>query len=280
MSQDMRGRVCLVTGASSGIGYVTALELAKMGATVVMVNRDPGRGERARAEVAAKSGNANVELLPCDLSSQRQIRALAGEFKRRHDRLHVLVNNAAIVPAKRTLTEDSLEMQFAVNHLAYFLITELLLDTVKASAPARIVSVSSGMHRQASVDFGNLQAESGYAPMEHYALTKLLNLLFAFELARKLEGTGVTSNALSPGFTATNIGREYSFVTRSVTRVMAQPKEKGAKTSVYLASSPEVEGVSSEYFEKKAIARASPEARDPDTARKLWILSEKLAGAA
>lgn len=274
----MKGRVCLVTGASSGIGYVTALELAKMGATVVMVNRDPGRGERARAEVAAKSGNANVELLPCDLSSQRQIRALADEFKRRHDRLHVLVNNAAIVPAKRTLTGDGLEKQFAVNHLGYFLLTGLLLDTIKASSPARIVSVSSGMHRQAGVDFANLQAEKGYGPMEQYALTKLLNLLFAFELARRLEGSGVTSNALTPGFTATSIGREYHFVTRAVMRTMAQSKEKGAETSIYIASSPEVEGINGEYFEKKAVANVSPEARDRDKALKLWILSEKLTG--
>ncbi len=280
MSGGMRDKVCLITGASSGIGLVTALELAKRGAAVVMVNRDPARGERARAEVAAKSGSENIELILCDLSSQRQIRDLAAEFKRRHGRLDVLINNAAIVPAKRSLTEDGLEKQFAVNHLAYFLLTGLLLDTLKASAPSRIVSVSSGMHRQATVDFENLQAEKSYEPMKQYALTKLLNLLFAFEAARRLQGTGVTSNALSPGFTATNIGREYSFVTRSVMRLAAQSKEKGAETSIYLASSPEVEGITGKYFDKKAEAEASTEARDPDKARMLWALSEKLTGLA
>lgn len=276
----MKGKVCLITGASTGIGYVTALELAKAGATVVMVNRDPERGERARADVASKSGNANVELLLYDLSSQKQIRTLAEEFKRRHDRLHVLVNNAAIVPAKRTLTEDGLETQFAVNHLGYFLLTDLLLDTLKASAPARIVSVSSGMHLRAVLDFENLQAEKSYKAMTHYAVTKLLNLLFALELARRFEGTGVTSNALAPGFTATDIGREYSPVTRFIMRLMAQPKEKGAETVIYLASSPEVEGVSGKYFAKKAEAKVSPSASDPSNARRLWDLSERLTALA
>jgi NAD(P)-dependent dehydrogenase (short-subunit alcohol dehydrogenase family) len=273
----MKDKVCLITGASTGIGYVTALELAKMGASVVMANRDPERGERARAEITAKSGNPNVELLLCDLSSQKRIRALAEEFKRRHNRLHILINNAAIVPAKRTLTEDGIEKQFAVNHLAYFLLTGLLLDTLKASAPARVVSVSSGMHHRAKLDFDNLQAEKSYKAMKRYAETKLMNICFALELARRLEGTGVTSNALAPGFTATDIGREYSPVTRYITRLMAQPKEKGAETVVYLASSPEVEGINGRYFAKKVEAKVSPIASDPSNARRLWSISEKLA---
>jgi NAD(P)-dependent dehydrogenase (short-subunit alcohol dehydrogenase family) len=276
----MKGRICLVTGASTGIGYVTALELAKMGASVVMVNRDPQRGEKAKAAVVEQSGNADVELLLCDLSSRKQVRALAAEILRRHERLHVLVNNAAVVPARRRLTEDGIEMQFAVNHLAYFSLTALLLDTLKTSAPARVVSVSSGMHTQASLDFRNLQAEITYKPMKHYALTKLLNLFFALELARRLEGTGVTSNAMAPGFTSTNLGREYSFISRLIVRLMAQPKEKGAETVIYLASSPEVEGVTGKYFAKKAEASFSPQAKDPDKALKLWELSAALSGLA
>ena len=280
MPDAMKDRVCLITGASSGIGYASALELARMGATVVMVNRDSRRGEKARAAVAAGSGNPNVELILCDLSSQRQVRGLAEEFRKRHDRLHVLVNNAAIVPGQRALTKDGLEMQFAVNHLAYFLLTRLLLDTLKSSAPARIVSVSSGMHSQASLDFDNLQAENSYKPMKHYALTKLLNLFFAFELGRRLEGSGVTSNALAPGFTSTNIGRDYAFVTRLVMRLIAQSKEKGAETVIHLASAPEVEGITGKYFAGKAEARYSPLANELDKAQRLWALSEKLTGLA
>jgi retinol dehydrogenase 14 len=280
MSEAMKDKICLITGASSGIGFATALELARMGAKIVMVNRDPKRGEKARRAVADGSGNPSVELLLCDLASQRQIRGLAEEFRRRHDRLNVLINNAAIVPHMRTQTEDGLETQFAVNHLAPFLLTSLLLDVLKASAPARVVNVSSGMHSQASLDFENLQGENSYKAMKHYALTKLLNVFFTFELARRLEGTGVTSNVLAPGFTSTNIGRDYAFLTRMVMRIIAQPKEKGAETVVYLASSPEVEGITGKYFANKSEVRYSPLANELDKAQKLWALSEKLTGLA
>jgi len=273
---DMKGKTVLVTGASSGIGYVTALELARMGAAVIMVNRDRERGEQARAAIIQASGNLDVELMLCDLASQRQVRTLAAECKKRYKRLHVLVNNAAIVPATRVLTEDGLETQLAVNHLAPFLLTNLLLDVLKAGAPSRVVTVSSGMYRTASLDFDNLQAEKKYRPMKHYALTKLLNIYFTYELAERLTGSGVTANCLAPGFTATELGRGFSRISRFVMRRFAKPKEKGAETVISLASAPEVEGLSGRYFDDKKEVETLPRTHDRDIARRLWDLSARL----
>jgi NAD(P)-dependent dehydrogenase (short-subunit alcohol dehydrogenase family) len=296
MGYDLKGKTCLITGGCGGIGFETARELSRAGATTVLVCRDKARGEAARSAIAGAGGGrvegravaaevdprakpgapAAVEMLACDLASQKQIRALAEEFKRRFGALHVLVNNAAAVPARRTMTEDGLEMQFAVNHLAYFLLTGLLLDVLKASAPARIVNVSSGLHRRAHLDFGGLQAEKGYKGMAHYSLTKLLNIHFTYELARRLEGTGVTANTLSPGFTASGLGRNFGPVSRFVMKRFGRTADKGADTVVYLAASPEVEGVTGAYFNKRNVERTSPESYDAAAAARLWALSEDL----
>lgn len=275
MEYDLSGKTCLITGGCGGIGFETARALARAGATTVLVCRDNERGEAARTALADARGG-RVEMLACDLASQKQIRSLAGEFKNRFGALHVLVNNAAVVPARRTLTEDGLEMQFAVNHLAYFLLTGLLLDALKASAPARIVNVSSGLHRRARLDFGGLQAENGYKGMAHYSLTKLLDVLFTYELARRLESTGVTANALSPGFTATGLGRSFGPVSRFVMSRFGGTADKGADTVVYLAASPEVEGVTGAYFNRRKAERTSPESYDAAAAARLWSLSEDL----
>ena len=195
----MGEKVCLITGATSGIGKATAMGLANMGASVVMVGRDRGRGEAALAEIKEKSANASVDLLLADLSSQEEVRRLADEFKEAYPRLDVLINNAGVFRSERITTADGLEMTFAVNHLAYFLLTNLLLDVLKASAPSRIVNVSSGDHRNGTIDFDDLQGEKGYKGAKAYSQSKLANVLFTYELARRLEGTGVSANCLHPG---------------------------------------------------------------------------------
>jgi NAD(P)-dependent dehydrogenase (short-subunit alcohol dehydrogenase family) len=273
----MSGRICLITGANSGIGLATSHALAKMGAVVVLVCRDRQRGEKARFEIIQASGSKNIELMLCDLSSQQEIRALASTFKVSHDRLHVLINNAGLVPKTRQLTLDGLEMQFAVNHLAPFLLTNLLLEKLEAGAPSRIVNVSSGMYKTASLDFDNLQGEKTYKAMKFYAMTKLLNTYFTYELARRLEGTGVTVNCLGPGFTATGLGRDFSPFSRFVMKTFANKKEEGAETVIYLATSPDVEKTTGKYFEKMKETETTPLTHDRETARRLWSISERLA---
>src|SRR5919202_4606855 len=202
---DMRGRICLVTGATSGIGKATALGLARLGATLVLVTRDPQRGATTVAEIKQQTGNDALDFLTADLTSQQSIRRLADEFKRKYQHLHVLVNNAGGV-FPRTLTVDGLEKTFALNHLAYFLLTELLLDVLKASAPGRIVSVSSEAERGGKINFDDLQSYRKYNAMRAYSQSKLANVIWTYELARRLEGTGVTANCLHPGAVATSFG--------------------------------------------------------------------------
>src|SRR6266576_2877007 len=205
----MQGKICMVTGANSGIGKATALALAQMGATVVMVCRDRARGEEAKSEITTKSRNNAVDLLQADLSSQQSIRQLVENFQHHYTHLHVLINNAGAGAAftGRRETVDGLEMTFAVNYLAPFLLTNLLLDVLKASAPARIVNVSSDSHRSGSIQMDDLQAEKHYRPMRTYPQSKLAVVLFTYELARRLQGTGVTANCLHPGFVATNFAQ-------------------------------------------------------------------------
>jgi NAD(P)-dependent dehydrogenase (short-subunit alcohol dehydrogenase family) len=202
----MRGQVCLVTGATSGIGMVTAGELVRRGAHVVLVGRSRSRCEAALEQIRAQSGGGEAEALLADLSSQQQVREVVRQFREQHARLHVLVNNAGGTWLERRLTEDGLEMTFAVNHLASFLLTGLLLDTLRASAPARVVNVSSEAHRWAVLDFDDLQGERRYGGWRQYCRSKLMNLLFTYELARRMEGTGVAANALHPGWVATRFG--------------------------------------------------------------------------
>jgi NAD(P)-dependent dehydrogenase (short-subunit alcohol dehydrogenase family) len=271
----MQGKVCLVTGANAGIGKATALGLAEMGARVVMVARDRARGEAAQAEIKQKSGNEAVDLLLADLSSQEQIRHLAAEFKRRFPSLHVLINNAGIVPLQRQETVDGLEMQLAVNHLAYFMLTILLLDVLKASAPARIINVSSQVHAWGRIDLADLQSKKGYDPREAYAQAKLANVLFTYELGRRLAGSGVTANCLHPGVVATELSANYAGRLQSGDAPLAD-SARGAQTPIYLATSSEVEGVSGHYFVSKTPTRSSAASYDETLARQLWQVSEEL----
>jgi retinol dehydrogenase-14 len=279
---SMGEKICLITGATSGIGKATAMGLVNMGASVVMVGRDRGRGEAALAEIKEKSTNASVDLMLADLSSQQEIRRLAVEFKEAYPRLDVLINNAGLFRSKRITTADGLEMTFAVNHLAYFLLTKLLLDVLEASAPSRIVNVSSGEQRNGTIDFDDLQGEKGYEGPKAYSQSKLADVLFTYELARRLEGTGVTANCLHPGGripVRTNFGSGVSgvfgFTVRALRPLMISP-EKGAETSIYLASSQEVEGLSGRYFVKKAESRSSDVSYDERIAKRLWEVSADL----
>lgn len=281
---NLSGRTAMVTGASHGIGKETAVALAAMGARVVLVCRDRARGEAARAEVTERSGNTAVELAIADLSRQSDIRALATGFLAGHDRLHVLVNNAGTFEAERSVTVDGIETTFAVNHLGPFLLTNLLLPLLKASAPSRIVTVSSTAHGYAKIYFDDLHGERRYGAMRAYSQSKLANMLFTRELARRLEGTAVTANCLHPGGVATGLVR-YTGVFGAIVRAaltLGRPfmlnAEQGAATSVYLASLPEVEGVTGEYFAKQRPVRSSKESYDADVARRLWQVSEELTG--
>jgi retinol dehydrogenase 14 len=272
-------KVCLITGATSGIGKATAMGLANMGASVVMVGRDRGRGEAAMAEIRESSPNASVDLMLADVSSQEQIRRLADEFKEAYPRLDVLINNAGVFLSKRLRTADGIEMTFAVNHLAYFLLTNLLLDMLKASAPSRIVNVSSGAQSNGTIDFDDLQGEKEYKGTKAYSQSKLANVLFTYELARRLQGSDVTANCLHPGAVRTNFGSGssgiFGVMVRALRLFMISP-EKGAETSIYLASSPEVEGVSGRYFVKKTEARLSDVSYDERVSRRLWEMSAEL----
>jgi NAD(P)-dependent dehydrogenase (short-subunit alcohol dehydrogenase family) len=275
----MRDKVCLITGSTSGIGRVTALELARLGATVVMVSRDRGRGEATRSDLVARSGNPAIALLVADLGSLAAIRQLAQEFKSRYDRLHVLVNNAGALHTRRTLTIDGLETTFAVNHLAYFLLTNLLLDVLKASAPARIVSVASAVQGNGKIRFDDLQGERNYRAFGAYGQSKLANVMFTYELARRLAGTGVTANCLHPGPVATGFGHNNGPLARlffRLTRPLMRGPEQGAQTVIYLASAPEVASVSGKYFIDNREARSSDGSYDQAAAQRLWQVSAEL----
>jgi len=275
----MNGKICLVTGANTGIGKATALGLAKMGATMVMVCRSRERGEAALTEIKRESGNDGVSLLLADLSSQAAIRHLAREFTSKHTALHVLINNAGIIPRKRTVNEDGFETQFAVNHLAYFLLTNLLLDRLKASAPSRIINVSSRAHGRPFIPFDDLQSERSYSPTQVYGWTKLANVLFTYELARRLEGTCVTVNCLHPGVVATNLLAGYMPCgLRFVAKMIGVSAEEGAQTPLYLATSPEVERVSGKYFVNQTAVQSSKTSYDTTGANRLWQVSAELTG--
>jgi len=270
----MQDRIVLVTGSTDGIGKETARQLAQLGATVVVHGRHADRCEAARDEIRAATGNPRVDFVAADLSSRRQVRQLAAEISARYDRLHVLVNNAGVILLQRQLSEDGIEMSFAVNHLAPFLLTNLLLDVLKASAPARIVNVSSTVHYSAAISFDNLQGERRYNGVEAYKVAKLGNVLFTCELAERLTGSGVTVNCLHPGVVATKLldtGWGWS---------NGLSPAQGAALSVYLVTSPEVQQVTGQYFEGKLPGGASPQATDENLRRKFWDVSAQLVGLA
>jgi NAD(P)-dependent dehydrogenase (short-subunit alcohol dehydrogenase family) len=272
----------MVTGATAGMGLATAQALAELGYRVVLVCRDPSRGAAAVQRIKAGGGDPAVEFLQADLSSQQQVRLVAGEFVARYARLEVLVNNAGVFLTRREESDDGLEMTFALNHLGYFLLTNLLLDTLGASAPARIVNISSDAHRQASLDWDDLQSCRKYSGFRAYSRSKLANVLFTYELARRLEGTGVTVNAVHPGSVATGFALNNPGATATMTRVVGRlfgkSPEEGAETAIYLATSPEVEGITGGYWAKKKPKESSRLSYDAGDARRLWRVSEELTG--
>jgi retinol dehydrogenase 12 len=278
----MSGTTCLVTGATSGIGQETALRLAVLGARVIVVARDAGRGEMAAEKIRRRVQHAQVETMTADLSSLAQVRRLAGQVQARCDRLDVLVNNAAVISTRWQLTPDGLETTFATNHLGPFLLTSMLGELLERSAPARVVTVSSAAHRQVrTIPWDDLARGTQAAQGQAYPLSKLLNVLFTLELARRLAGTGVTANCLHPGFVRTALGRDVTGVLGAAVRLALRFRPgpaTGAKTSVYLASSPEVAGVTGGYFVKCRHAQPSALARDTQAAARLWTLSEELTG--
>jgi len=277
---DLRGRCCLVTGASSGIGEETALGLARRGARVVLLCRSPERAEASRRRIALESGNDAVEVRLADFASLDEVRRAGTQIEAELPALHVLVNNAGTVHLKRGTTADGFERTFAVNHLAPFLLTRLLLPLLERSAPARIVNVASDAHRFGRLDLEDLQSERSYASMRVYGASKLANVLFTRELARRLEGTGVTANSLHPGGVGTRLGSDSRIgrIAMKVLRPFLLTPEKGARTSIWAATAPELEGVSGRYFAKCREARTSRSARDADLAAALWKASSEMVG--
>ena len=280
LKANMSGKICLVTGATNGIGKAAAQALAQIGATVVIVGRNAPKTAQVVEEIRAASGNKNVDSLLVDLSSQQEVRRLADEFKSKYPHLHVLLNNAGGTFTTRQLSVDGIEMTFAFNHLAYFLLTNLLLDTIKASTPARIINVSSDVHSGGKIDFDNLQGERSYSSFGPYGNSKLANISFTIELARRLEGTGVTVNALHPGLTSTGFGKNNpGFLMKimgAVIPIIARSPEKGAETSIYLASSPEVQSITGKYFVDCKVTQPAPQATDMAVARRLWDVSVEM----
>ncbi len=274
---DLSGKTIIVTGANSGIGKFAARGLARMGASVTMVARSRERGEKALQEVQTASASNNVRLMLCDLSSQVSIREFAAAFKSENDRLDVLLNNAGSNYFKRHESVDGLELTFALNHMGYFVMTNLLLNIIKASAPARIINVSSDEHRVDRIAFDDLQRERDYGT-NVYSETKLMNVLFTYELARRLEGTGVTVNTMHPGFSRTNFGRRDNgllgkfFVPAA--SLFGRSPERGAETAIYLASSPEVEGVTAKYFVDKQAVPTADLSYDESVQARMWEVSE------
>jgi NAD(P)-dependent dehydrogenase (short-subunit alcohol dehydrogenase family) len=279
LKNNMNGKICLVTGGTNGIGKSTAQELARMGATVIIVGRDAQKTSQVVEEIRAAGGNRRVGSMLADLSSEQEVRRLADEFKSKYAHLHILINNAGGFFMRRQLRGNGIEMTFALNHLASFLLTNLLLDTIKASTPARIINVSSNAHTSGKIEFDNLQGERQYGPGA-YDNSKLANILFTMELSRRLQGTGVTVNALHPGFVATgfakNNGKVIAALVSLITPLVARSPAKGAETSIYLASSPSVEGITGKYFYDSRIIPPAPQATDMLVARKLWDVSAGL----
>ncbi len=276
---DMTGKVCLITGANSGIGKATALGLAKLDATVVIVSRDKDKGEAALLEMRTRSGNKNVDAMVADLSSQDSVRELAHDFKARYKKLNVLINNAGVFLPKRVPTVDGLEATFATNHLGHFLLTNLLLDVLKASAPSRIINLTSSAHRGTEMDFDDLQGEKKYSGYHAYSQSKLANVLFTYQLAKLLEGTGVTVNCLHPGVVRTGFGKDqrglWSILVTVSSPFMMSP-ERAARAAIYLATSPELEAVTGKHFSKGRDQRSSEESYDMASAERLWKISAEL----
>jgi NAD(P)-dependent dehydrogenase (short-subunit alcohol dehydrogenase family) len=270
----------IVTGANSGIGFVLAREIARTGGSVVMVSRDEARGRAAKSQVEADTGSKSVELMICDLASLEAVRNLARNYNATHDSLHVLINNAGLILGRRGETQDGLETTFVVNYLSHFLLTNLLLEKLKANAPSRIVNVTSDAHFSGHVDFDDLNSRRAFSGMKVYSNTKLEQVLFTYELAERLKGTRVTANAVHPGAVRTRWGDEAGAlgIGIRIARPFMQSAEKGAEGPLYVATSPELENVSGKYFSKKREAKSSVESYDRDEQKRLWEESAKFCG--
>ncbi len=279
MIDPMDGKIFLITGATNGIGLVTASELARLGGQVTIVGRNEAKCTKTAEQIQIQTGK-KIETIVADLSSLAGIRQTAAQFRKSHQKLHVLINNAGGMFTKYRLTPDGFEYTFALNHLNYFLLTNLLLDLLKASAPARIINVSSKAHKNARIDFDNLQGEKHYRGLEAYGQSKLANLLFTYELARRLEGSRVSANALHPGVVATGFARNNGIIYNAGTwfagQLFMRKPDRGAQTIIYLASSPEVEGVTGKYFVDCREHQSAPQSREQAVGEKLWQVSEEL----
>lgn len=277
---NINGKVCLITGATAGIGKVTAKELARMGATVVMLCRNRAKGEAVKEEIEKTYRNARVDLIQADLCSLDDVRRAADEFRSKYSKLDVLVNNAGGVNHERKLTVDNLEATFEANYLSHFLLTILLLDVLKKSAPSRIINVSSMAHIQGRISFKDLQAARKYGWMSSYAQSKLAQIYFTYELADRLAGSGVTVNALHPGLVSSNFNNNTKGIVHVISGLVygiaGVSVEEGAQTTIYLATSPDVGGVSGKYFDKCKEKESSRLSRDRDVGRQLWEVSEEV----
>ena len=292
IDQSLKNRYCMVTGASSGIGREIALGLARRDATVFMVCRDAGRGDAAKQYIRQQSGNPDVHLLLADMSVQQQVRALAEDFTGKHGRLHLLVNNAGVIMGRRVLTQDGFEMTFAINYLACFTLTNLLLGPLKEGAPSKVVNLTTALHRMAGLDFDNLQGEKVYRRDEAYARSKLAVIIFTYELARRLEGSGITVNCVCPGATGSGIWAHSSRLVDTFFHIFMKGPEEGAKLPLYLSCPGQADGLTGRYFQTGqhlkiskvkvagAMSKSSPASYDSQTAAGLWELSERLTGLA
>ena len=280
----MAGKICMITGATSGIGFATATALAAKGATTIIVGRNPQKCINACNKIRSVTGNDEVESLVADLSSQKDIRRIAGQFAKGFDRLDVLVNNAGAKFVKRYTTSDGYEMTFALNHLAYFLLTKLMLDHLHASGNARIINVSSGSHSGMVIDFSDLQCKKEYIGKIAYGRSKLANLLFTYELDRRLKGSKISVNAMAPGGVITNFCKNNGWISwgkHVVAHILARNligPQTASDTIVYLSTSSEVEGVSGKYYYKRMAIESSPDSYDESCAKLLWDISNKLTG--
>ncbi|HET8865145.1 MAG TPA: SDR family oxidoreductase [Gracilimonas sp.] len=277
----MNNKLCIITGANSGIGFQTAKALADKGAYIVMVCRNEDKAEAAKKQIFEETSNPGINIVLCDFAIQSEIRKATEVIKKNYDKIDVLINNHGFLASEKVETVDGLEMTFAVNHIGYFLFTNLLLDQIKAADSGRIVSVASEAHRAGEFDPENIQLEENFSPWKAYGNSKLFNIMFTKELARRLKNTNVTANSLHPGVVSSNFAQSGSWIMKTLFTIgklfFISPK-KGAETSIYLASSDEVKEVNGAYFKNKKAASPSKTARDEAAAKELWEISEKLCG--
>jgi len=280
MNRDITNKIVIITGATDGMGLETARELAKHNPKLVLVGRNSVKGSRVVEELIKESGNNSIEFFSADLSSQKDIREFVEKFKAKYDHLDMLINNAGAYFPEKLISADGFEMTFALNHLGYFLLTNILLDYLKKSTPSRIINISSGAHMMAKFDINNLNSDGKYDAWNAYSTSKLENLYFTYELAEKLNSTGVTVNAIHPGLVNSQFGKKGKGITlaifQALQKLIGKTAANGAKTAIYLALSDEVEGITGSYFADEKLSKSSEVSHDKEIAKKLWEISEKL----